>query len=266
VKKKGRPARFVLQLEGGELPLRAGTWVVGRAEDARVQLEDESVSRRHAMLRVSKAQVDLLDLGSQNGTYLNGERLAKPATLASGDWITFGVVEVRFEERAGAVALEESDTPATKPISAAAAMARARADRARMESAAPPAAAPAVPLLLVLRDRAWAEQIQRASEVGGELRVEHVKAADVAAAAARVAGSGALLLDLGEIQAAPGIVAAWRGSPPRRGRIVLVSADMPEHTGRAEAVGLGAQNFVRAGKPAILVVAAVRFHLEVDSA
>jgi len=281
-KKTGRPARFVLQLEGGELPLTAGTWVVGRADDARVQLDDASVSRRHAMFRVSKTHVDLLDLGSQNGTYVNGERLASPAKLASGDWVTFGVVEVRFEERAAAASPEEGDVPATQPVSAAAAMARARADRNRLDRAAkdptlvprpgggaaagasaPPA--PAVPLLLLLRDRAWAEHLQRAAEVGGDLRVEQAKAADVAATAARIAGPGILLVDLGEVRAAPGLVAAWRGSPPRPGRIVLVSADLPEHSGRAQALELGAQNFVRAGKPAILVVAAVRFHLQIDT-
>lgn len=70
---------------------------VGRAEDMDLVLEDPSVSRQHALLRLEDAaQFVLADLGSANGTWRNGDRLALPVPLRNGDDLRMGSVEMRF--------------------------------------------------------------------------------------------------------------------------------------------------------------------------
>jgi hypothetical protein len=76
------------------LPLR-GTTVIGRGGEADVQLTDTGVSRRHAELRVVGDQVEVHDLGSTNGTRVNGQRVAA-ATLTDGDRITVGTSDLVF--------------------------------------------------------------------------------------------------------------------------------------------------------------------------
>jgi len=81
-------------------PLK-GTMVVGRVAGTDVQLEDDSVSRRHAEVVMSSRSVVLKDLGSANGTTVNGQPLTGEVTLKSGDIIQFGVVEMAYENGAG---------------------------------------------------------------------------------------------------------------------------------------------------------------------
>lgn len=64
--------------------------VIGRGHDADLQLEDESVSRRHARLAMQESQPVIEDLGSQNGTFVNGRAIVGAARLAIGDRITIG--------------------------------------------------------------------------------------------------------------------------------------------------------------------------------
>ncbi len=79
--------------------------VVGRTPPAVVLLEDDSISRKHAELeRTTRGPVMLRDLGSANGTLLNGERLGQePVQLSPGDIVQFGMVELVYEsnEQAG---------------------------------------------------------------------------------------------------------------------------------------------------------------------
>jgi DNA-binding NtrC family response regulator len=87
------------------LPLR-GQVVVGRGNDADVRVDAPTVSRRHAQLTVADGLVTLIDLGSQNGTRVNGERVAAKRPLAYGDILSFGEVTAVFsEERRGAAEL-----------------------------------------------------------------------------------------------------------------------------------------------------------------
>ena len=53
-------------------------------------------SRHHARIRVSGTDAAIEDLGSKNGTYLRGERLAPPSPLTDGDEIRLGSVVVKF--------------------------------------------------------------------------------------------------------------------------------------------------------------------------
>lgn len=83
----------------------SGVVTVGRSGGVEVQLDDDSVSRRHAELEVRpNGAVVLRDLGSANGTLLNGEPVAEEMELVPGDIVQFGVLELAFENRTGALA------------------------------------------------------------------------------------------------------------------------------------------------------------------
>jgi DNA-binding NtrC family response regulator len=67
-----------------------GATVLGRASTADLQLVDGKVSREHCRLTVEGDAVHLEDLGSQNGTFVNGEAIRAPRRLAAGDEIAVG--------------------------------------------------------------------------------------------------------------------------------------------------------------------------------
>jgi ABC-2 type transport system ATP-binding protein len=81
---------------GRELPL-AGTILIGRDPSADVVLADTEVSSRHASLAPVDGGIAVEDLGSTNGTYVNGQRVSGTQRLSAGDRVQFGatVVEVR---------------------------------------------------------------------------------------------------------------------------------------------------------------------------
>jgi DNA-binding SARP family transcriptional activator len=108
----GRPVLTWLDAAGTvhrrELPA-AGELVIGRAEDADVSLPgDPAVSRRHAAVRVAGGgDVTVADLGSRNGTFLNGSRLAPPdgTAVRSGDLLRCGDTVLAFTTPAPAGAM-----------------------------------------------------------------------------------------------------------------------------------------------------------------
>ena len=67
-----------------------GAVLIGRAETADIQLDARAVSRSHARLTLQRGEALLVDLGSSNGTFVNGERLMAPRALRSNDVITLG--------------------------------------------------------------------------------------------------------------------------------------------------------------------------------
>src|SRR2546427_5002882 len=73
------------------------TIVVGRAVTSDVPIYDPTISRRHAELSLADGGVKVKDVGSSNGTFLNGARIAE-ATAAENDVITFGKVAFRVKE------------------------------------------------------------------------------------------------------------------------------------------------------------------------
>jgi hypothetical protein len=72
------------------LPLREGENVVGRDPEADVVVDVPGVSRRHALVRVASGQATVEDLGSKNGTFLAGERIAGRVALADLDTLCLG--------------------------------------------------------------------------------------------------------------------------------------------------------------------------------
>jgi two-component system response regulator AtoC len=71
---------------------RSGAVVIGRGPEVELRVHHASVSRRHATIRVEHGVLRIADLGSHNGTRVNGELVADTRTLASGDVATVGDV------------------------------------------------------------------------------------------------------------------------------------------------------------------------------
>jgi Protein of unknown function (DUF3662)/FHA domain len=90
------PATPTIVLNGARLPLSKAVTSIGRSKECDVTLDDGSVSRRHAEVHVENGQAWILDLGSTNGTEVNGAR-AQRTQLEDGDRIVIGQTELRFE-------------------------------------------------------------------------------------------------------------------------------------------------------------------------
>lgn len=78
----------------GEFRLGAMNYI-GRADDNQIRLKSGDISRRHAMISVANGAYLLRDLQSQNGTYVNGQRVAEHV-LAEGDRVRVGNIELVF--------------------------------------------------------------------------------------------------------------------------------------------------------------------------
>lgn len=73
----------------GELYNLQGDVLVGRGRDAEIRIQADGISRQHARLKVAGGVVTIEDLGSTNGSFVNGVRI-KTVTLQDGDKIQFG--------------------------------------------------------------------------------------------------------------------------------------------------------------------------------
>jgi len=83
---------------GEELTIDSSPILVGReAENDVPLLRDEFSSSRHARIEPRRDGVWIEDVGSTNGTFVNGVRLTKPSKLSSGDVIRVGQTDLRFE-------------------------------------------------------------------------------------------------------------------------------------------------------------------------
>jgi pSer/pThr/pTyr-binding forkhead associated (FHA) protein len=70
---------------------------VGRSTNVDIVLRDEAVSRTHAAFRVDGQTLVVEDLGSSNGTLVNGDPIDAPCRLARGDVVTVGSTELQVE-------------------------------------------------------------------------------------------------------------------------------------------------------------------------
>jgi anti-anti-sigma factor len=90
----------VLELpDGSECPISPHGSTIGRRADSEVMIDDPSVSRRHAQIFCRGEAFYLTDLGSSNGTLLNGRRVTEEASLSDGDVLQFGDTILTFHVR-----------------------------------------------------------------------------------------------------------------------------------------------------------------------
>lgn len=78
-----------------------GEAIIGRSQRAAIKLIDDGVSRAHARLRTEGGKLFLEDLGSRNGTFINGRRLERTVPLVDGDKIQIGrtsVLRVSYQD------------------------------------------------------------------------------------------------------------------------------------------------------------------------
>jgi hypothetical protein len=93
---EGVAAGSVVLPDGSRIVLGVEPIVIGRLPECTVALNDQNVSRRHAEIRRSGSDVVVVDLGSTNGTKVNGARVTE-RVLEDGDDITVGTTTLRFE-------------------------------------------------------------------------------------------------------------------------------------------------------------------------
>ena len=94
-----RPVRVEFEIAEHGRTRRAGAALpatVGRSADADVLILDPEVSRRHALFDAEGSVVFLSDLGSSNGTFLNGKKVTQAVEVRAGDRIDVGTARMTF--------------------------------------------------------------------------------------------------------------------------------------------------------------------------
>jgi len=96
--RRSHPIGFFCRVIGpeGQAGLVEGENVLGRGPESVLWVDDGTVSRRHAMIRVDGDGAVLEDLGSRNGTFVRERRIEAPVALHDGDRIRLGSLDLRF--------------------------------------------------------------------------------------------------------------------------------------------------------------------------
>lgn len=89
-------AALVMQ-NGERIVLETDSLKIGRQATCRVVFNDSNVSREHAQMRRTADGWKLLDLGSTNGTKINGVKITEEQLLVNGDELSFGTSKAKFE-------------------------------------------------------------------------------------------------------------------------------------------------------------------------
>ncbi len=100
--------------EANTLRLMDGVNSIGRHDDCRIRIRSSQVSRRHCQLFEEGNRLILRDLGSSNGTFVNGKRVLGQQTLKPGDVLTIGSVTLRVG-LLGAAPKSAAASPAPQP-------------------------------------------------------------------------------------------------------------------------------------------------------
>jgi len=87
-------ARFSIRYLNYDLELPAGAFTIGRSPECQLALDDPLISRKHATLHVAADEIVFEDLGSRNGTTVNGESVRGSRPLKPGDKIGLGSQEI----------------------------------------------------------------------------------------------------------------------------------------------------------------------------
>ncbi len=105
---KGRSASTTLKLGDGVTS-------IGRHDDCAIRIKSSQVSRKHCELFEAGGKLAIRDLGSSNGTFVNGKKISGEQVLKSGDELTVGAVTLRVS-RLGA-STSEAPQPSAAPAS-----------------------------------------------------------------------------------------------------------------------------------------------------
>lgn len=81
--------------EGREIKISVPEFIIGRGEKAHLRPGSDMVSRRHCAIKIADGKVTVNDLGSRNGSFVNGQRITEPHAARSGDKIQIG--KLQFE-------------------------------------------------------------------------------------------------------------------------------------------------------------------------
>jgi hypothetical protein len=88
--------RPVLDIDGQRYSLNAASIVLGRSSEADILVDDTGVSRRHLEIRTANGTTEAVDLGSTNGSYVNGHKVVGSVDLTDGSTITMGRTKIIF--------------------------------------------------------------------------------------------------------------------------------------------------------------------------
>lgn len=91
------------------------TLIIGRGEDADLFIDDREISRRHSVFRWSGDVLEVEDLGSLNGTWVNGARILAPTRLAADDVVKLGTTTMKVVEVEQVTAQVTTDTEPAEP-------------------------------------------------------------------------------------------------------------------------------------------------------
>jgi predicted component of type VI protein secretion system len=94
---------------GRAIAVKRSPLLIGRAEECDVRPLSEDVSRRHCAIHVGPADAWAEDLGSRNGTFVNGVRIKEKTKLADGDLVRVGALELKVSCAKPAAAGAEED-------------------------------------------------------------------------------------------------------------------------------------------------------------
>lgn len=100
--------------KGKRLRLPDGENIVGRDEQAQIRIASEEVSRKHCVLTVQGTHLRVRDLGSRNGTFVNGRPITEEVELQPGDHLVIGPMGFQLHAAAAEPA-EGKPAPARKP-------------------------------------------------------------------------------------------------------------------------------------------------------
>jgi pSer/pThr/pTyr-binding forkhead associated (FHA) protein len=84
---------------GTVFPIMQPAVLIGRSAEAKVRIDEHAISNDHALLEMDGATYTLRDLGSTNGTHVNGQRITQKIVLASGDTVQMGSTTFLFVTR-----------------------------------------------------------------------------------------------------------------------------------------------------------------------
>jgi pSer/pThr/pTyr-binding forkhead associated (FHA) protein len=79
--------------EGKEIEIRGSQFLIGRSEECNLRANSDAISRKHCEIRIVGPEVRVRDLGSRNGTFVNGNKLDGPQIVDMGDQLRIGPLE-----------------------------------------------------------------------------------------------------------------------------------------------------------------------------